>query len=144
MLNLYNAYERLATEPKEQNSWCVYNSLDIKSMKQISQIRQQLVQFCNSNNINTDTSSTDVNILKCLVSGMFLQSAHLQADGTYRTVLGRKQAFIHPSSSMHRTIEKPECIIYHELVLTSKCYMRFVSSIEPKWINEHAIMKNNK
>lgn len=40
--------------------------------------------------------------------------------------------FIHPSSALFN--KNPEWVIYHELVLTSKEYMREVCSIEPKWL----------
>lgn len=143
LLNLWNGYEKI-TESKEKHNWCLSNFIDSKSMKQIAQIHQQLSQFCLANHMDVNVSSTDANILKCLVSGLFLQSAHLQSDGlSYKTVLGRKQAFIHPSSSMHKIKDKPNCIIYHELILTSKCYMRFVSSIDPQWINEYIIKNKN-
>jgi len=40
--------------------------------------------------------------------------------------------FIHPSSALFN--KNPEWVVYHELVLTSKEYMREVCAIEPKWM----------
>jgi ATP-dependent RNA helicase DHX8/PRP22 len=44
--------------------------------------------------------------------------------------------FIHPSSALHG--KSPEWVIYHELVLTTKEYMRNVMVIDPKWLVELA------
>jgi ATP-dependent RNA helicase DHX8/PRP22 len=44
--------------------------------------------------------------------------------------------FIHPSSALFD--KNPEWVIYHELVMTSKEYMREVLSIDPKWLLEAA------
>jgi HrpA-like RNA helicase len=43
---------------------------------------------------------------------------------------------VHPSSSLAST--RPRWLIYHELVLTSKEYMRQVIEIEPAWLTEVA------
>ena len=46
------------------------------------------------------------------------------------------QVYIHPSSALFN--KNPEWLIYHELVLTSKEYMRQVMAVEPKWLVELA------
>ena len=43
---------------------------------------------------------------------------------------------IHPSSSLYN--KNPEWVLYHELVLTTKEYMRNVLAVEPKWLIELA------
>jgi len=48
----------------------------------------------------------------------------------------QQQVFIHPSSAMFN--RQPDWCIYHELVLTSKEYMREVTAIDPKWLVEFA------
>jgi len=42
----------------------------------------------------------------------------------------------HPSSSMFEAL--PKWVIYHELVLTTKEYMRSVIELDPKWLLEIA------
>lgn len=44
--------------------------------------------------------------------------------------------FIHPSSSLYQ--KAPEWIIYHELIFTTKEYLREVTTIEPHWLPELA------
>ena len=44
--------------------------------------------------------------------------------------------YIHPSSALFQ--RQPDWVIYHELILTTKEYMREVCVIEPKWLTELA------
>lgn len=44
--------------------------------------------------------------------------------------------YIHPSSALFN--KNPDWVIYHELVLTTKEYMREMTQIEPKWLVELA------
>jgi HrpA-like RNA helicase len=81
-------------------------------------------------------ASAPDNVLRALTSGMFMQCAYKQEDGQFKTILGRQTVHIHPSSILHG--KKPDCVIYHELTLTSKCYLRTVSIVEPSWISEYA------
>lgn len=44
--------------------------------------------------------------------------------------------YIHPSSGLSQI--NPRWLVYHELVLTTKEYMRTVSEIKPEWLIEVA------
>lgn len=44
----------------------------------------------------------------------------------YKTVVEQQPVYIHPSSAVFQ--QQPDWVIYHELVLTTKEYMREVSS----------------
>jgi len=43
---------------------------------------------------------------------------------------------IHPSSVLALKSTKPEVLIYTEMVLTKAVYMRYVTQVNPAWINE--------
>lgn len=75
----------------------------------------------------------EVAILKALCAGHFLQCATRQADGSYRTFVGRHTCYIHPSSTLQRLAPKnrPQCVIYHELTHTSRTYIRTLSGVNP-------------
>ena len=45
---------------------------------------------------------------------------------------------LHPSSVLFGRTPPPECILYNELVRTSKLYVRDVSAVEPAWLPELA------
>lgn len=61
-------------------------------------------------------------------------------DGApYRTIRGRQPVHIHPSSvlfSMVSSRKLPEFVVYAELLITSKQYMRNVSVVEGAWLTE--------
>ncbi len=45
-----------------------------------------------------------------------------------------QQVFIHPSSVLCG--RKPECVVFNELVATSKQYARVLTAIEAQWLTE--------
>jgi len=62
-------------------------------------------------------------------------------DGTaapYRTVRGLQPVHVHPSSVLFNTANKklPEFLVYAELLITSKQYMRNVSAVDGAWLTE--------
>ena len=54
----------------------------------------------------------------------------------YRTLVDQQTVYIHPSSSLFQ--HQPEWVIYHELVMTTKEYMREVTAVDPRWLVEFA------
>ena len=62
-------------------------------------------------------------IKKCILTGYFTQVAVLQKNNVYMTVKDSQVVIIHPSSIL---TYRPEYVVYNELVLTKKNYMRTV------------------
>lgn len=75
-------------------------------------------------------------ILKSLITGYFANVAQRQADGSYRNVRSDDVLTIHPSSVLANI--KPKWVLYHEIMVTSKRYMREVSAIQVEWLFELA------
>ena len=75
-------------------------------------------------------------IKKSIAAGFFVHAAKKDPSEGYKTLVDNQQIYIHPSSSLFN--KSPEWIVYHELVLTTKEYMREVCTIEPKWLVEVA------
>lgn len=98
--------------------------MDVK--KQIIDLLQRYrfkIQSCNGNTTL---------IRKTIVSGFFFHAAKKDSKGGYRTLVDDHQVYIHPSSALFN--KEPEWVIYHELIFTSKEYMRDVCTINPKWL----------
>lgn len=75
--------------------------------------------------------------MKAILSGFFMKIAQIQRNGeSYQTVKSRQSIYIHPSSCLFE--KHPSWVVYHELVLTTKEYMRQISHIEPEWLLEVA------
>jgi pre-mRNA-splicing factor ATP-dependent RNA helicase DHX16 len=60
----------------------------------------------------------------------------LQKGGQYKTTKHNQTVMIHPSSCLFKEI--PRWVIYHELVFTTKEFMRQVIEINPSWLVEIA------
>lgn len=132
LLNVYNSYIRKRQDPQ----WCRRHYINEKSMKKAVEVRRQLLEYLKTFEIPLVTNRDSEMITKCLVSGYFANAARLQSDGSYKIIRGNHQLYIHPNSILSKF--PPEWVIYHEVVTTTKDYMRDVSKIEPKWLMEIA------
>merc|ERR1712071_618333 len=73
---------------------------------------------------------------KAICSGFFRNAAKKDPQEGYRTLVDAQMVSIHPSSSLlHR---QPEWVVFHEVVQTTKEYLREVTTIDPKWLVEYA------
>lgn len=61
------------------------------------------------------------------------QAARRQPDGSYKAISSGQVARFHPAGALHGRQPAPECVIYTELVQTTKMFIRGVSAIEPIW-----------
>ena len=59
-----------------------------------------------------------------------------KSGGSYRGIKTQQNVHLHPSSCLMDSF--PRCVLYHELVLTSREYMRNVIIIKPEWLHEVA------
>ena len=132
LLNVYHAYK----QAKEDPDWCWNNYISHRAMKSADNVRTQLVRICQRFNlplVSTDFASREYypNIRKAILSGYFMQVAHLERSGRYLTVKDNQEVQIHPSTALDR---RPEWVCYNEVVLTSKNYIRTVTDIRGEWL----------
>nr|CAD2178606.1 unnamed protein product [Meloidogyne enterolobii]CAD2194964.1 unnamed protein product [Meloidogyne enterolobii] len=71
-------------------------------------------------------------IQRAICSGFFRNAAKRDPQEGYRTIVDGQTVYIHPSSSLFQN--QPEWVVYHELVQTTKEYMREVTAVEPTWL----------
>ncbi|KAG8452005.1 hypothetical protein GDO86_003980 [Hymenochirus boettgeri] len=133
LLNIYRAFKNLG----KNKEWCRENFINGRNMAMVSDVRSQLRDICLKMSMPLESSRTDTqNIRQCLAHGLFMHAAELQPDGTYTTVDTHQLVAIHPSSILFHC--KPACIVYNELLHTSKCYMRDLSVVDADWLFEAA------
>ncbi|KAM9923302.1 hypothetical protein OXX59_005264 [Metschnikowia pulcherrima] len=127
------------------NLWCEDNFLQYRTLKRTREIRQQLEGLCSKVGIDLEESAQDQSqvdeekIQKSLLSGFFPNLARLSKLGNNYVSLKRKHpVYIHPSSGLSSVKPPPKLVLYHELVLTSKEYMRNCMRVEEKWVDEVA------
>jgi len=136
-LTLLNVWTQWA-ETGFSQQWCIENFVQHRSMKRARDVRDQLFGLLERVEIESvSNAGDDVNIRKAITAGFFYHTARLGKSGdSYKTAKHNQTVGIHPSSSLFQ--EKPKWVMYHELVLTSKEYMREVIEIEPSWLLEVA------
>lgn len=125
--------------------WCYEHFVQVRSMRRARDVREQLDALLDRVGVARatladapDGGADQAPVLKALTAGYFSHACQLTKAGLYRTVKGGTSVHIHPSSALYRTERLPRYVLYHELVLTSKEYMRSVSEIDPAWLREVA------
>ena len=135
LLNLYNQWE----ETGFNMQWCYENFVQYRSLKRARDVREQLVQLMERTEVEMESNSEDtLGIRKAIASGYFYNTARMQKSGDYRTVKNAQTVHIHPQSCLFQQEVPPRWLIFHELVLTSKEFMRNVIEIESQWLVEIA------
>lgn len=148
MLNVWRAWRAAGGSPEWANSmW-----LAPRALTQAGAVRQQLAAVAERLGLSTSTAahvdptSTEP-IRRCLVQAFFTQCAVRVPGGggdlPFRTRDGLAAA-LHPSSFLsRRRVGAPGggaapaagvWVVYHEMVLTTKTFLRTASFVEPTWL----------
>lgn len=137
-------------------------------MRKAVSARRQLSELLTSIGLNKSSSCGDEynDVSRSLVAGFFTNAALLNADKrSYHTLSEKRQVSIHPSSVMHADkvdfffvytivataknifvfncclcyVQNPaRCVVYIELIHTTRAYMQEVFPVELKWLHEAA------
>ncbi|XP_011496009.1 PREDICTED: ATP-dependent RNA helicase DHX8 [Ceratosolen solmsi marchali] len=129
LLAVYNSWRN----NKFSNAWCYENFVQIRTLKRAQDVRKQLLGIMDRHKL---AGKNIVRIQKAVCSGFFRNAAKKDPQEGYRTLVDSQVVYIHPSSALFN--RQPEWVIYHELVQTTKEYMREVTTIDPKWLVEFA------
>lgn len=132
LLNVFNQWR----DAQYSKQWCYENFIQYRSMSRARDVRDQLLGLLERVEIPLVSSEDTDSILKCVTSGFFYHTSQLQKGGNYKTVKHNQAVQIHPSSSLFQQL--PRWLIYHELVFTTKEFMRQVIEIKPEWLTEVA------
>uniref|UniRef100_A0A3P9N5R6 RNA helicase n=1 Tax=Poecilia reticulata TaxID=8081 RepID=A0A3P9N5R6_POERE len=132
LLNVYTQW----VESGYSTQWCYENFIQFRSMRRARDVRDQLEGLMERIEVEVVSCSGDnVPIRKAVTAGYFYHTARLSKGG-YRTVKHQQTVFVHPNSSLFE--EQPRWLIYHELVFTTKEFMRQVIEIDSGWLLEVA------
>ena len=133
LLAVYNSWKN----NKFSSAWCYENFVQMRTLKRCQDVRKQLLGIMDRHKLDVVSCSKAWHrVQKAIASGFFRNAAKKDPQEGYRTLVDSQIVSIHPSSSLfHR---QPEWIVFHEVVQTTKEYMREVTSIDPKWLVEYA------
>ncbi|KAM7383051.1 hypothetical protein PAMP_002737 [Pampus punctatissimus] len=120
LLNVYTQW----LESGYSTQWCYENFIQFRSMRRARDVRDQLEGLMDRIEVEVVSSQGDsVPIRKAVTAGYFYHTARLSKGG-YKTVKHQQTVYVHPNSSLFE--EQPRWLIYHELVFTTKEFMRQV------------------
>ena len=152
---LLNIFEQWADAGYSQQ-WCYENYCQYKSLSRVRDIRDQLAGLCERVEVVVESLPNEViPVQKALTAGYFYNTvrpflhssrsgnvsltsmkARIDKGGGYRTTKNNHSVYMHPSSGLIGVQPPPRFILYYELVLTSKEYMRQCMPIEGSWLSE--------
>lgn len=132
LLNVYNQW----ASSGHSVQWCYEHFVQSRSMRRARDVREQLEGLMERIEISPSSCGGDfVPVRKAITAGFFYHTARLTRGG-YRTVKHQQTVYIHPNSSLFE--EQPRWVLYHELVFTTKEFMRQVLEIDSAWLLEVA------
>ncbi|XP_031270199.1 probable pre-mRNA-splicing factor ATP-dependent RNA helicase DEAH5 [Pistacia vera] len=117
--------------------WCFENFVQSQSLRRAQDVRKQLLSIMDKYKLDVVSAGKDTTkITKAIIAGFFFHVARKDPQEGYRTLVENQPVYIHPSSALFQI--QPDWVIYNELIMTTKEYMRNVTSIDPKWLTELA------
>ena len=137
LLNVWNEW----VDAEYGSVWARENFLQYRSLKRARDVREQLRALCERAEVSISSCGANdyVPIQKALLAGYFPHVARLRRDGQgYSNVKSNVETYLHPSSTLISLNPPPRFVLYHELVLTSKEYMRSCMPVQPEWLHEVA------
>ncbi|KAJ3608168.1 hypothetical protein NHX12_025218 [Muraenolepis orangiensis] len=133
LLAVYNSWKN----NKFANPWCFENFIQARSLKRAQDIRKQMLSIMDRHKLDVvSCGKAMMRVQKAICSGYFRNAARKHPQEGYRTLIDQQVVYLHPSSTLFN--RQPEWLVYHELVLTTKEYMREVTTIDPRWLVEFA------
>ncbi|CDJ43898.1 ATP-dependent RNA helicase, putative [Eimeria tenella] len=133
LLNVFQQFKRANSSPQ----WCLKHFVQPKAMARVQEVRAQLVDTMRQHGIPEVSCGTDWDILrKAICAGYFHQAAKLRGIGEYLNLRTCVPCHVHPNSALYAAGQTPEYVVYHQLLLTTKEYMRTVTAVDAHWLAE--------
>lgn len=136
MLNVYHAFKspEAQANPKQ---WCHDHFLSLRALQSAENVRLQLRRIMEREEVELvsvpfEDKKYYENIRRALVAGFFMRVAKKEGNSKqYVTVKDNQNVLLHPSTVLS---QDSEWLIYNEFVLTTKNYIRTVTTVKPEWL----------
>ncbi|KAI3658087.1 hypothetical protein MP638_002371 [Amoeboaphelidium occidentale] len=133
LLTIYNSWKNAGCSKQ----WCFDNFIQDRSLRRAEDVRKQLLAIMDRYKIELVSCGRNYSqVRKAICAGFFRHAARRDKQEGYRTIAEGTNVFMHPSSALYQ--QTPEWVVYHELVMTSREFMREVTVVDPKWLKEVA------
>lgn len=153
---LHPVYNAFLSRGRKSAKWCHSHRLNFKALSRAVSIRQQLSKYLQRYRVplvsaisssNGDGAAAATAIRRCLVSGYFKNAAKFSPDGTYRLLREQDRSspaatlHVHPSSVMFTRTPSTGFVIFHDVIETTKIFMRDLTVIDSDWCVAAAIFR---
>lgn len=138
LLNLYESFSASGSSSR----WAHDRYVNAKALLKAQDIAQQLAEYIGVREISScgGASKNPDLVLRAVAGGFFERVAkRASCGGDWSTLCDGQTVFIHPSSCLfgiHGARGDGGLLLYHELVQTSKEWMRIVSWVRLEWLLE--------
>ncbi|CUG88013.1 ATP-dependent pre-mRNA splicing factor, putative [Bodo saltans] len=135
LMTVYNQW----IESGMSEAWAQANFVKHRLLMEARDTREQLQDMLTkrgTRELNQSANKDPVAIRKAITAGYFFNAAKRTNNDMYVTLSDRREVALHPSSSLRELV--PKYVIYDELHMTSREYMREVMAIDPAWLTELA------
>lgn len=103
----------------------------------MKEVRQQLKEIMESQKMAVKSCGSEWDIVRKAICGAYFhQAARLKGIGEYVNCRTGMPCHLHPTSALYGMGFTPDYVVYHELVMTTKEYMRCVTSVDAEWLAE--------
>ncbi|KAF3510131.1 hypothetical protein F2Q69_00009709 [Brassica cretica] len=103
--------------------WCFDNFIQSRSLRRAQDVRKQLLSIMGKYKLDVVSAGKNfTRIRKAITAGFFFHGARKDPQEGYRTLVENQPVYIHPGSALFQ--RQPDWVIYHDLVMTTKEYMR--------------------
>ncbi|KAK1937208.1 putative pre-mRNA splicing factor RNA helicase [Babesia divergens] len=141
MLNIFNMYQQVACDGRSRlQSFCEDVFLNPKGIESAVRVFEQLAKLVEKHlkvpcALKSSGKPNTQAVLKCLCSGFFLQTAFSNGKNEFLTIKDCQTVYTHPSSVLKTYTD---IVIYHQIVHTSRTYIRTLSGVDIMWLLEVA------
>ena len=141
-------------------AWCEQNCVNRRTVEAATKVRAQLADGCARLGVLGDDferreaaeaaeakrratlglphvdADKARELRRCMTAAFFLNAAQRQPTGEYLAIASRESVAIHPSSVLFQ--RRAPCVLYNEMLYTTKLYMRDLTQIDAEWLPELA------
>jgi len=137
LLNAFREFNLVKKSAKEDlKKWCFDHYINFKSMTKVLEVRKQLRDYLLNLNYEINSCGKDMSMVrKALCSGFFTNVAvRVPSKRMYKTVTDNIEVRVHPSSVLQDPF--PDCVLFNQMILTTKQYIRDICAIEGEWLQD--------
>ena len=130
-LDVFECYKSFNGDREAQDDWCERHFLDKEAMAEISNIKEQLEEMLNEQNVPLIDNCSKKEYLLSFCAGLRQFIAARVSEREYCTEQARR-IYIHPSSLFKGAL--PGYFVAGEIVQTTKMFARSLSPLPKSWV----------